>query len=79
MLSELKITLVEYDIAWENLEKNFHLINEIIGNTKSDIFILPEMFSYGFSMNVESIAEEPYGKSFKFLQQLAIKKNAVLL
>ena len=77
MLSELKITLVEYDIAWENTEKNFHLINEIIGNIKSGIFILPEMFSYGFSMNVESIAEEPYGKSFKFLQQLAIKKNAV--
>ena len=77
MLSELKVALVEYDIAWENPEDNFHLINEIIGISKADIFILPEMFSYGFSMNVRDIAEEPYGKSFKFLQQMAIKKNAV--
>ncbi|MGQ1936237.1 nitrilase-related carbon-nitrogen hydrolase [Ornithobacterium rhinotracheale] len=77
MKEELIIATLALDIVWENPEENFKQIDKIIRNVNADIFILPEMFSYGFSMNTHEIAEDAYGKSFKFLQQKAIQKQAV--
>lgn len=77
MIKKLKISLVQYNIAWENPAKNFQQI-ESLGNyfSDSDIIFLPEMFSTGFSMNLK-IAEKPFGKSFKFLQALAKKHQSI--
>lgn len=75
-MEKLKIALLQYDIHWENPQANFDLIEDIIQNAEADIFMLPEMFSTGFTMEPEKHAEPFCGKSFKFLQQLAISKNA---
>lgn len=77
MNATLRIALVEYDILWELPEENFSLIRKLLSTIDADLFLLPEMFSYGFSMNVNKIAEDTYSKSFKFLQKMAILKNAV--
>lgn len=76
-MQNLKVALLQYDIVWENPEANFDLISNLIENTDADIFILPEMFSTGFTMEPEKHAEPFCGKSFNFLQQKAIEKNAV--
>lgn len=75
MKEELIIATLALDIVWENPEENFKQIDKIIRNVNADIFILPEMFSYGFSMNTHEIAEDAYGKSFKFLQQKPFKSR----
>lgn len=76
-MERLKIALLQYPIVWEDQEANFSLIDEIISSVEADIFILPEMFSTGFTMDPEKNAEPFCGVSFKFLQAKAIEKKAV--
>ena len=55
---KLKVSLVQTDIVWENAAKNKKLFEKKIGNcSDSDLIILPEMFTTGFSMNPEKLAE----------------------
>ena len=58
-MNELRISLVQSDIVWENKQKNLvhygNLLKTIAG--KSDLAVLPEVFSTGFSMHAEHLAE----------------------
>ncbi|CAI9429520.1 amidohydrolase [Candidatus Ornithobacterium hominis] len=80
MIKTLNINLLQYDISWENPAKNFQQIQALESYfSDSDIIFLPEMFSTGFSMNVEKIAEKTFGESFQFLQKLAKKHHALVV
>lgn len=72
----MKISIVQPDLLWEgkeaNLEKLTKLIRPLYGGT--DIIILPEMFSTGFTMNT-SLAEEHYGYTFGWLRKTAAEGN----
>ena len=58
-MNELRVSLIQSDIVWENKQKNLehygNLLKTIAG--KSDLAILPEVFSTGFSMHAEHLAE----------------------
>lgn len=68
----MKITLVQADIAWENKELNFSkyesLLNSLAG--KTDLLILPEMFSTGFSMNCEQMSENMNGQTMQWIRKI---------
>ncbi|MGH1337953.1 MAG: amidohydrolase [Aureispira sp.] len=54
----LQITLLQEDLHWENPSANVALFSEkIAALPATDLIILPEMFSTGFSMNVVNLAE----------------------
>lgn len=54
MDSSLHLCTLSYDIAWENPEKNFSALHAILESSpQADLWILPEMFSTGFSMNAK--------------------------
>ena len=59
-MNELRITTVQTHLSWENKAANLlhfdNLLDERISNT--DVIILPEMFTTGFSMNPEKFAED---------------------
>lgn len=75
-MDQLRVALLQYDIVWENPKANFEIIDELLKNQKADIYLLPEMFSTGFTMKPEEQAEPIFGKSFKFLQEKAIEHQA---
>ena len=76
----LKITTLQTNLFWENLTANLNQLetklNALVG--LSDIIILPEMFTTGFSMNPEKLAETPNGKTLVWLKQQAQKTAAVI-
>lgn len=76
MKKKLKVALLEYDIVWEDAESNFQIVENLLEDVQADVFLLPEMFSTGFSMSPEKIGEQQYGASFMFLQRMAIEKRA---
>lgn len=77
---KLRISLVQYDIAWENKDKNLSYIDNIISglNGKTDIVVLPEMFSTGFSMNSHNLAEDINGKTISQIKDWAGKYNIAI-
>lgn len=80
MQNKLKITIVQSDLVWENVDanlNNFAKNLENIGNT--NLIVLPEMFNTGFSMNSKSLAEKTNGKSVKWLVNLAKEKNVAVI
>ncbi len=60
MSNQLNISLVQFDINWEDMELNFHKIEELVeGNDfDTDLIILPEMFNTGFTMHPERVASD---------------------
>ncbi len=69
----MKITIIQADLYWENVERNrnhlYHLIKEFA--TGSDIVLLPEMFTTGFTMKSKDFAESLNGPSHKWMKDLA--------
>jgi predicted amidohydrolase len=72
----MKIEILQYPIAWESRENNFATIQEALRQSPPEpgsMLVLPEMFSTGFSMNVETFAETTDGPSSTFLRELALR------
>lgn len=71
MKKSLNLSLVEFDIEWENPQANLEFLEDYLSNILTDIIILPEMFSTGFSMNPSKIAEPAYGKTYQWMKSMA--------
>jgi omega-amidase len=69
----LRVTLAQVDLIWENPEQNRNnlglLIRQLTG--KSDLVILPETFTTGFSMRAGYFAEKMEGPTVNWLQDLS--------
>jgi omega-amidase len=71
----LHVSLVEFDIEWENPQANLEFLEDLLDNHTSDLVILPEMFTTGFSMNAEKIAEKPFGPTYQWMKSKAEQGN----
>ncbi|AHW61002.1 Predicted amidohydrolase [Draconibacterium orientale] len=79
-MENLKITIIQPDIIWENAKANLEKYSGMLENIKqTDVIILPEMFTTGFSMQPEKLKETMDGASVKWMQQIASDKNAALI
>jgi len=76
----LRLTLVQSALIWEDKTANLQQFAERLKflNGQTDLVILPEMFTTGFSMNAESLAEKMDGASVEWMAQEAKKLNAVV-
>jgi omega-amidase len=79
-MQDLTVTLVQTHLAWEDIDANLELMDHRIDGimVPTDLIILPEMFSTGFSMNVRMLAEEMSGKTVAWMRRKAAEKNAVI-
>lgn len=80
-MEPLNITTIQTTLYWENSDENLkHIdakITAIQGTT--DVIVLPEMFTTGFTMNPKKLAEEHGGKSLQWMLQKAKEKNCVII
>ncbi len=76
----LIITVIQSDLHWENHEKNIvdftHKINAI--REETDLIILPEMFTTGFTMRSAEHAETMDGFTVQWMLDLAAKKKCAI-
>ncbi|GAB4258595.1 MAG: amidohydrolase [Vicingaceae bacterium] len=78
-MDKLKITIVQTHLHWENIEKNLNHFSQLLDSLNpTDVVVLPEMFTTGFTMNAEKVAENLEGKAFKWLKETAQQKKAVV-
>ena len=76
----MRIALFQTKLAWENPEKNRKFIEEYVVNEAQmfDLLVLPEMFTSGFTMNPQNVAEAMNGQTIQWLQSLAKTKNCAI-
>lgn len=73
----MKIIGLSQNIIWKEKQQNFLLIEEKFKNLDAALFLLPEMFSTGFYMKADEVADEneialSWMKSFAKLKNSAI-------
>jgi omega-amidase len=80
MQDQLKVHLIQPDTIWKNISENLTNIQQKINNISedSDLIILPEMFSTGFVMNPENIAETMYGESINWMHKTAVANKCAI-
>ena len=73
MENDLRISLLQFPIEWEQKEKNLQACeSRLKGNKgKTDLVVLPEMFTTGFSMNAQLLAEEVSGETISTVKRWA--------
>ncbi len=79
-MEDLKITLVQTALHWEDKAGNLADLEEKLWTIPpSDLIILPEMFTTGFSNDAEKLAEPNNLTTWKWMKQIAMQKNAVVV
>jgi omega-amidase len=77
--ADLKITLIQFAPAWEQKAANLDYCSKILaGMVDTDLFVLPEMFTTGFSMNVKNLAEPMDGPTLQWMKQKAGETGAAI-
>jgi predicted amidohydrolase len=75
----INVTLIQSDIIWEDRISNLKKYQEKINQIEStDLIILPEMFTTGFSMSPKGISENMNGETIQWMKQNAHKINSAI-
>lgn len=80
-MQSLHITALQLDLAWENPTKNHDKIIDLLHKTDraTDMILLPEMFTTGFSMRSAELAESMDGPTCLWMRQLAAQYDALVV
>jgi len=79
-MSSLTLTLIQTNLFWEDKKANLEMLQQKIESfkEKTEIVILPEMFSTGFSMNAKILAEKMDGETVSWMKKIASEKKIIL-
>jgi len=78
--ADLRVSLIQTDLVWDSpLSNCAHLEEQLISLVgQTDLIILPEMFTTGFSMSASN-AEIPQGPSTQWMQMQAKRIDALVI
>jgi omega-amidase len=79
-MTPLSITIIQSHLQWENpIANRLNFSEKIQGiSENTDLVILPEMFTTGFSMQATTLAEEPQGETLNWMISEA-KKHTIAI
>ena len=78
-MKDLTISLFQANLHWEKIDANLAMFEEMIWSVDhTDLIVLPEMFTTGFSMNAKKLAEPLMGKTFRWMRQMATQRKVAV-
>ncbi len=79
-MTGLNFTLIQAHLHWEDKEGNLEAFSKKIAGSPSSthVIVLPEMFSTGFSMRPEALAETMDGPTVKWMKDTAVKNKKII-
>ena len=79
-MSSLTITTIQTGVQWEDKSANLKRLEERIFAIPepTELVVLPEMFSTGFSMRPQALAERMDGPTLAWMQEIAARKKIIL-
>ena len=81
MDNNLNITIIQADLFWAEKLKNLEFFEKKISEIKetTDLIVLPEMFTTGFTMQPALYAENANGSTLQWMQNMAKIKSAAII
>ena len=81
IMQDLTITIIQTELFWEDIPANLDRMEQKIDGIveATDLIILPEMWTTGFTLNAEKLAETMNGASVSWMAAKARQKSAHLL
>ncbi len=79
-MSSLTLSLIQTNLHWEDKSANLKILEQKVAGIKqpTEVIILPEMFSTGFSMKPAKFAETMDGESVAWMRALSMSKKAII-
>jgi omega-amidase len=79
-MPSLTITIIQPNLHWENKKANLDMLAQKIESIKekTEVVILPEMFSTGFSMQPKLLAEKMDGETIEWMKKIASSQKIIL-
>jgi omega-amidase len=79
-MSSLTFTIIQTSLHWEEKALNLKMLEEKINSIKekTEVVILPEMFSTGFSMNPEKLAEKMDGETIAWMKRISSEEKIII-
>ena len=79
-MQPLTISIIQTNLHWENKTANLVMFEQKIKAIEAltEIVVLPEMFSTGFSMNNELLAEDMNGETVSWMKRVAAENKIIL-
>jgi predicted amidohydrolase len=79
-MSALRVTIVQADLAWHDPKSNFAQFSKALDNigTETDLIILPEMFTTGFTMDAARNADTMDGVAIRHMLMWAKQADAAV-
>ncbi len=75
----LTFTLIQTNLQWEDKAANLQMLEAKINSIqKTEVVVLPEMFSTGFSMKPEQLAETMDGPSVEWMKKISTQHKIIL-
>ncbi len=76
-MEDLFVTIVQSKLYWENVDRNLSHFSDIISKIEgyTDLIVLPEMFSTGFSMDTDKLSETMNGKAIDWMKTMSSERN----
>lgn len=77
----LHVAIIQADLVWENPNQNRENFTKKIEEITQDVdlIVLPEMFTSGFTMTPEHIAETEEGETIIWMKKMAFQKQAAIV
>ena len=72
MKSDLNVIALQVPLEWEEVALNRNFIDTQLQGliSQSDVIFLPEMFTSGFTMKPEAVAETMQGETIQWMKKL---------
>lgn len=79
-MSALTFTLIQTSLHWEDKAANLQMLEAKIASIgeKTQVVVLPEMFSTGFSMKPAQLAEPMDGETVRWMKRVAAERKLIL-
>ena len=77
MKDQIKVCLDLPDMAWEDTDANLELLDVMLEQLEAgtDLVVLPETKSTGFTMQSEKYAEGEKGRAVRWMKSFAVRRN----
>ena len=80
-MEDLKVTIVQSSLHWEDVNANLDMFSKTLEGivpAATDLVVLPEMFTTGFTMRASTFAEDMNGKAVKWMKKTAANLKCVI-